>query len=315
MKAIAAVFWKEMADDFTSKRFLILFPLVLLATAASAYIAIQGLRPTYGEEVRTVQFMFLKIFSYSNSALPSCLEFIASLIPIVGIALGFDAVNSEKNTGTVSLLLSQPIYRDSIVNGKFLAGAVTIAIMLTSMVIIIAALAINRTGVIPNPEDIIRLIVFLITSVIYGSFWLGMAILFSIFLQRTATSALASIAVWVFFSFFMMMFASIIADWLVPVTDPNNAALLVRHSEVDLMVRRFSPIGLFNEAGTVLLLPEIRSLGFIPERIAVWMIANPLSLGQSLLIVCRHLAALVALTVGCFGISYIKFMREEIRST
>jgi ABC-2 type transport system permease protein len=315
MKALVAVFWKELADDFTSRRFLILFPLVLLATASAAYVAIQGLKPTYGEDAQITRFVFLKIFTFSNGTLPSCQEFIASLIPIVGIALGFDAINSEKNTGTISQLLSQPIYRDSVINGKFLAGVATIAIMLTSMIIIISALAINRIGIIPNSEDVIRLIVFLLASVIYGAFWLVLAILFSIFLQRTATSALASIAIWVFFTFFMLMFASIIADWLVPITDMNDGAIMMKHTEVDLMVRRLSPIGLFNEAGTVLLLPEIRTLEEIPKWMAVWMLDNPVSLGQSLLIVCRHLATLIALTVACFAISYIKFMREEIRST
>ncbi len=315
MKALVAVFWKELADDFTSKRFLILFPLVLLATASSAYVATQGLRPTYGTEVPAVQFAFLKVFTFSNGTLPSCREFIASLIPIVGIALGFDAINSEKNAGTMSRLLSEPVYRDSVINGKYLAGVATMAIMLTSMIVIISALAINRIGIIPNPEDVNRLIVFLVLSVVYGSFWLSLAILFSIFLQRTATSALASIAIWVFFTFFMLMFATIIADWLVPIKDINDGALIMKHAEVELMVRRVSPIGLFNEAGTVLLSPEIRTLGEIPSWIATWIVDNPISLVQSILIVCRHLVALIALTAACFAISYIKFMREEIRST
>jgi ABC-2 type transport system permease protein len=315
MKALVAVFWKELADDFTSRRFLILFPLVLLATASSAYVATQSLKPVYEAEIKTVQFVFLKVFTTSSGALPSCQEFIASLIPIVGIALGFDAINSERNSGTMSQLLSEPVYRDSVINGKYLAGFATLTIMLTSMVIIISSLAINRTGVIPNAEDIIRLIVFLVLSIVYGSFWLGLAILFSIFIQRTATSALSAIAIWVFFTFFMLMFASIIADWLVPITDVNDVVLVLKHSEVEIMIRRISPIGLFNEASTVLLSPEIRTLGEIPKRIAVWMIDNPISLVQSLSIVYRHLVTLIELTAGCFAISYIKFMREEIRSS
>ena len=62
-------------------------------------------------------------------------------------------------------------------------------------------------------------------------------------------------------------------------------------------------------------MPEIRTLGIIPERIAAWIIDNPVSLSQSLIIVWRHLVALLALTVVCFAIAYVKFMRDEIRST
>lgn len=318
MQALMAVFWKELADDFTSKRFLILFPLVFLAAASSAYVAAQGMKPVFGAETEpeTLHFVFLNLFTVSSGALPSFREFIASLAPIVGIALGFDAINSEKNRGTMSRLLSQPIYRDALINGKFLAGVVTLAIMLTSMMLMISGAAITMLGILPSSEEVIRLIGFLAVSVIYGAFWLGLAILFSILLQRTATSALASIAIWIFFAFFMLIIASVIADWLVPISEETRGAtILIRHTEVELMVMRFSPIGLFNEAGTVMLQPEIRTLGTIPSWIEVWMLDNPVSLGQSLLIVWRHLVFLIALTALCFAVAYIRFMREEIRST
>jgi ABC-2 type transport system permease protein len=234
----------------------------------------------------------------------------------VGIALGFDAINSEKNAGTMSRLLSQPIYRDSVINGKFLAGLVTIAIMLTSMMLIVSGIGINRLGIIPSSEEVVRLFGFLVMSIIYGAFWLGLAILFSILLQRTATSALASIAIWVFFTFFMLMIASVIADLVVPIPEEGSSAtMLIQHTEVELMVMRVSPLGLFNEAATVLLRPEIRTLGVIPSWISCWMLDNPLSLSQSLLIVWRHVVALIALTVVCFAIAYVKFMRDEIRAT
>ena len=43
------------------------------------------------------------------------MSFIALLGPIVGLALGFDAVNSERSNGTLNRLVSQPIYRDAII--------------------------------------------------------------------------------------------------------------------------------------------------------------------------------------------------------
>jgi len=59
----------------------------------------------------------------------------------------------------------------------------------------------------------------------------------------------------------------------------------------------------------------VRTLGLVTQSVAQWMIPNPLSLGQSLLLVWPHLVGLITLMVVCFAISYIKFMREEIRST
>ena len=44
----------------------------------------------------------------------------------MAIGLGFDAVNSEHNRRTLSRILSQPIYRDALLFGKFIAGLFTI---------------------------------------------------------------------------------------------------------------------------------------------------------------------------------------------
>jgi ABC-2 type transport system permease protein len=45
------------------------------------------------------------------------------------------------------------------------------------------------------------------------------------------------------------------------------------------------------------------------------MIASPLSIGQSLIQVWPQLAVIIALAIICFALSYVAFMRQEIRST
>jgi len=312
MQGLITVFWKEFADDFTRWRFIILFALVLFAGVFAIYIAAENIT----SEVVDTKFVFLRLFTTSGGALPSFLTFIVFFVPIVGIALGFDAINSERNSGTLSRVLSQPIYRDDVINGKFLAGVLTIAILLTSIVILVGGVGLRMIGVPPSAEEVLRLIAFLAASTIYGAFWMGLAILFSIVLRRVATSALASIAIWIFFIFFMSMIAGFIANALAPAGE--SVASQVRSAEVQIMVMRISPLILFQEAVAVLLVPGARTMGQMLQLQTMpssRMLPNPLSLGQSLLIVWPHLVTLIALTAVCFAISYIKFMREEIRST
>ena len=45
------------------------------------------------------------------------------------------------------------------------------------------------------------------------------------------------------------------------------------------------------------------------------MVPNPLSLGQSMILVWPNVTGLVSLSVICFAISYVLFMRQEIRAT
>ena len=246
---------------------------------------------------------------------PSFITFIALLIPIVGIVLGFDAVNSERSNGTLSLVLSQPIYRDAFINGKFLAGVVVMAIMLTSTMLVVSGMGLRIIGVPPNSEEVFRLFVFLLTSIVYGSLWLGIGILFSILLRRTATSVLASIAIWIFFSFFIALIARWLGGLIVPLGQDPAAELVVQRVEIEGAIMRISPIVLFEEAMACLLIPSIRSLGPLLPTETIRMLPNPLPMSQSLLLVWPQLTGLIAITAVCFAISYLKFTRQEIRPT
>ena len=305
---MTAILRKELADYFTSIRVLVLFLVVLLASAAGLYADYQGIRGGGAGE-----FVFLRLFTTSGEALPSLIFFIGLFVPIIGIALGFDAINSERTGGTLSRILSQPIYRDSVINGKFLAGIVTLTIMVTTMLLLVGGYGLRMIGVPPTAEEIIRLFLYLFLIIIYGSFWIGLAILFSILFRRIAASLLVSITLWLFFSFFILMIAPAIANVLAPIAENSTEAVIVHNAELQQMLMRLSPGILFQEATTALLLPLVRSLGVITMSQAAYMMPNPLNLGQSIILIWPHITGLVSLSAICFAISYVLFMRQEIR--
>ncbi len=313
---MVAIIRKELADYFSSIRFFALFLLVLLGSAAGLFAAYQGVRSALMETgaVTGRGFVFLTLFTSSGDVLPALTFFIGLFVPIIGIALGFDAINSERSGGTLSRLLSQPVYRDSVINGKFLAGIVTLAIMILTTLLLVSGYGLRMIGVPPTAEEIIRLFIYIVLTIIYGAFWMGLAILFSVVFRRVAASLLVSVAVWLFFSFFMLMIGPAIANALMP-TAGASQAVMIHNAELQQMLLRISPNILFEEATTVLLLPVVRSLGIITMSQAAYMVPNPVALGQSLLLIWPHLASLICLSVICFAISYILFMRQEIRAT
>jgi ABC-2 type transport system permease protein len=316
MSGLIAVFWKELADNFSSKRFIILFLLVYLAGIAAIWTAAGSIRSGVTE---TTEFVFLRLFIVSGENLPFNFPFFLSLfIPIVGIAMGFDSINSERVSGNLSRVLSQPVYRDSVVNGKFLAGIFTMAVLVVSIVVVVGGLGLRMIGVPPSAEEVLRLFAFIFISVVYGAFWMALAILFSILFKRTTTSALASIALWIFLFFFMSMIAKYIADAMVPIDQNSTIEMLTRNDSLYRMISRISPTTLYGETVQVLLMPELGNPSSTLVLISIYtagLSLGSLSLDQSLTIVWPQLASLIALTALCFAISYIKFMREEIRST
>jgi ABC-2 type transport system permease protein len=307
---MTAILRKELADYFTSVRFVALFVLVLFVSAAGLVAASQGIRGANLPE----GIVFLGLFTTSGNVIPSLTYLVALLVPIIGIALGFDAINSERAGGTLSRIMAQPVFRDSVINGKFLAGIVTLSIMVATMLLVIAGYGLSMIGVPPTAEEIIRLFLYLFLTIVYGAFWMGLAILFSVVFRRVAASLLFSLALWLFFSIFILLVAPSIANAVVPAAD-GSAAELIRNAELQQMITRISPNILFQEATTVVLVPLVRSLGMITTSQAAHMIPNPLSLGQSILVVWPHITSLVSLSAICFAISYVLFMRQEIRAT
>ena len=306
-----AILRKELADYFTSIRFIILFVLILFASAAGLVAASQGIRGANLPE----GFVFLGLFTTSGNVIPSLVTLIILLVPIIGIALGFDAINSERTSGTLSRILSQPVFRDSLINGKFLAGVVALSIMVGTMLLLVSGYGLSMIGVPPTAEEIIRLFIYLFLTIIFGAFWMGLAILFSVLLRRIAASLLISLALWLFFSIFILLVAPAIANALVPTADGSEAEI-IRNIELRQMLMRFSPNTLFSEATTALLLPVVvGSLGLITQSQAAYMLPNPLSLGQSLLLIWPHITSLISLSAICFAISYLLFMKQEIRAT
>jgi len=315
MRSILTVYRKELSDHFSSNRFLILLGLIYVAGLSSTYVAVSNIRDVASA---LDEHVFLYLFTTGGDVLPSFLTFISFFIPIIGIIFGFDAINSERNSGNLSRLLSQPIYRDSVINGKFLAGITTLAIIISSIVFIIAGIGLFSIGVPPSSEDILRLFFFIMICVVYGGLWMGLSILFSVTMNRTAASILTAIAIWIFIMFFLPIIANAIANAMVPL-DGASITEQIRNYTIENSILRVSPSTLFSESVLILLLPSTGHLQLSLVSLATTdvssMLVNPLSLSQSLLQVWPQLVAIVALAIICFAASYIVFMRQEIRST
>jgi ABC-2 type transport system permease protein len=232
----------------------------------------------------------------------------ATLLPVAGIILGLDAINSERNNGTLSRLVSQPIYRDNIINAKFSAGIITIAIILLTIILLVSAMGLRMLGVPPSIEEIWRLFFFLIIGIVYGGFWLGLAILFSTLCKQVAVSAILAIAVWLFFAVFYPIIYTSFASQADTVAKAQTAINFVR----------ISPIFLFNESMIVTLMPGARSASQIIQILSTdagnYLLNTPLTLAQSLISVWSQITISIVLTAVCFALSYVKFMFEEIRS-
>src|SRR5690606_21957874 len=110
----------------------------------------------------------------STAQLPAFVGFLGFLVPLLAIALAFDSVNGEFNRRTLSRILAQPIYRDALLLGKFLAGLFTLALVLAAIWLLIIGMGLIGLGVPPSGEEVGRMLWFLVATIFYGGIWLAL---------------------------------------------------------------------------------------------------------------------------------------------
>lgn len=304
---------KEISDHVRSWRFIIMISIVVLTCFGSLYTALTNMGNAVKPNDPEGSFFFLKLFTISDGTMPSFFVFISFLGPLLGISLGFDAINSEQSKGILSRILSQPIHRDYLLNAKFLAALIVIGTMFFALGFLVMGFGLITIGIPPTAEEFLRIVFFLLLSILYVAFWLNLSILFSVQFRQPATSALSGIAVWLFFTVFYGMIVDLATKHLAP-SELAPQQQIVSYEGLKLALMRLMPGELFSEATTTLLMPSVRSLGPLTVQQVYGTIPGPLPLGQSLLLVWPQVTGLIAATILCFVISYVSFMRREIRS-
>ena len=310
---LGVVMLKELSDHLTSIRMRVLEWLVVLIALAALYGAIQQIKDTTAED----PFLFLRLFTTSRDPLPSFVSFLSFLVPLMAIGLGFDGVNGEHNRRTLSRILSQPIYRDALLFGKFLAGLVTLSISLIALWLLVVGLGLLLIGIPPGAEEIARSFVFLLVTIIYAGVWLALALLFSVVFRSAATAALITLGLWLLVTFIWPVLSGALAQIIVP-PDPRYTALGLQTpatAQLEQVLARFSPSTLYAEIVVALLDPTTRALGPIYlSQLQGAVLGAPLPFGESVLIAWPQMVGMIATAIALFVIGYVIFQRQEVRA-
>jgi ABC-2 type transport system permease protein len=300
---------KELSDHLGSKRFLMLFGLILVLSLSSGYQGAQSMR---GDAAG----IFINIFSGSNYTLGiSFTQFLFLFGPLIGLVLGFDAINRERANGSLSVLLSQPIFRDSIINGKFLAGVGALSLVAVSTIGIMSGVAIPMLGFGPRPDEIVRIFLLTLLTILYLSVWLAIGLFFSTVTKKIANSMLLSLSVWVFSVLVISILAFLIANFIVPTQVSYSGAAgsqffsdLQTKYEIASSIQRVSPSILYQEAAS-LIVDVTRS----SSSSGILVSYGSGGAEQDLVSIWPHITALSVILIACFVLSYIIFLRKEIR--
>ena len=122
---------KEFADHLTNRTFLVLAVLLLVVCILPFQQGLAGYRyaqEAYADPVIDEWGFHEPMLGLPNAAdvyfpLP---EAISTAGAILAIAMGFDLVSRERQTGSLKMLLVRPIFRDEVITGKALGVPVLV---------------------------------------------------------------------------------------------------------------------------------------------------------------------------------------------
>jgi ABC-2 type transport system permease protein len=310
-RGLSVVFFRELFDHLTSVRMLVLEFLMLLFGAAVVYFAAEQIRATTAED----PFLFLRLFAPPGQTLLSFVVVLSIIVPVMAIGLGFDSVNGEYNRRTMSRILSQPIYRDALLFGKFLAGLATLTISLVTLWLLVIGFGLLRLGIPPTGEETGRLLVFLLVTIAYAGVWLALAMLFSIFFRSPATAALVSLGLWLFLALLWPALAQLLGEAISP---PDIRFAILGLPTPDTLawqqgLARLSPGTLYGEAVAAMLNPDAQSMTTLLAQFQ-GRIAAPLPLDQSIVQAWPQIVSLIAGMILLYVIGYVAFQRQEVRA-
>jgi ABC-2 type transport system permease protein len=316
---------KEFADHILSIRFLLAVIIIGVGSAVVVYTVAGNLRGFAGAIPTAwngqAYPIFLALFTQPptvGSTTLQALTFAAIIAnfagPLLGLTFGFDAISNERSEGTLPRLVSQPIHRDDVINGKFVAGLAVVALIIGAATLLLSGIGIRELGVVPTGEVAARLFVWWLVAALYVGFWLALSTLCSVVFRRGAEAVLVVLALWLVVTFFGGQIASILAGVLSPAGANATSADQLANLNMTQAIQGILPTGLFSNVTQVLLNPAVNSLSLSLPDPTGRAVASLLPFTQSLLLIWPYIIALLAMTAICFAAAYVLFMRQEIRA-
>lgn len=133
-----------------------LLALLILVVVLGAYVY-----PIFGSEpITTARFSGFVV------------GWLTTLLPLIGVLIGYNAVVSERESGSLLLSLSLPHSRGDVILGKFLGRAGVLAAAIVVAMVVAGALVVYPFGDLEIP----RSLAFVSLTVVFGAIWTGIGV-------------------------------------------------------------------------------------------------------------------------------------------
>ncbi len=308
MSSILNIALKELYVSVKSRRFSVTVFIYLLIFAMAVYSTKDYLIqmgtprvssnsfPLWGVEGKIYQTPFAMLFMIN-------MTIIAVLGAVLGAALGADTVNREVESGTIKVLLGHPVYRDEVINGKFLGmGALIALTYIVSYVVMVAVMLI--LGIPLDGDSLLRGFVAMLVTILYTLVFLSIGLLLSTLSKKPETSMLAGVGLAIFLTIFYGIIVDVAAPKIVGPEPPwGTVAHQLWQEKLSLWVSRLHSINPTHH--------YVQLVGYIfaGDEFANYYVP----LGDSFIYGFNNLAVLLVMLLLPFALAYARFLTSDLR--
>jgi ABC-type transport system involved in multi-copper enzyme maturation permease subunit len=124
------------------------------------------------------------------------LEFIFQVVlSLFAVLFAYDAINGEKERGTLRLTFANPVPRHKYILGKLL-GSLSALVVPLAIPVLLGCLLLPALGMVLSTEEWVRLALVLLAGILYVGVFLTLSVLVSTLTHRSSSSFLFMLVIW-----------------------------------------------------------------------------------------------------------------------
>ncbi len=140
------------------------------------------------------------------------------VLSLAAIVLTFGAICGEKELGTLSLIFSGPVPRDSVLLGKYLAASIILIVpFLFSLLLTVLLMQFQGSGVLASGEAWMRIVCIFLLCMLYLMAFMGLGILVSSLTSRPLVAITVLLFLWAGLVVVLPQSAGLLSERLLPV--------------------------------------------------------------------------------------------------
>lgn len=316
---------KEAQDHLTSYRIIgLLF--LLLTICGIFFLRETG---TYLEEISSYSSGTSSIYN-----LPYTVNIFGGIMSAIGgtsifgtviaVALGFDQITKERESGSIKAILSVPVYRDEVINGKALGGIIVLAIT-TTIVFVLAFAVLLVHSIVPGITELSYIFMFWLFSVLFLSGIFIMSLMISTFSKTSGMSLVFSLLALLFITSVVYTAGSYTAEFIMG-PDPSTEYQYIDSLDSNELYQMSVDYNKNKDE-------FIQFVEYISINMDYWKLSKVLTwpqhcrdysgswefdrtlppVGEVLASMWGYILFLIAYPLVFFGIAYVRFMRTDLR--